>query len=183
MWQTDIKRATLESLRLANFCLIVSSEILIVSHCSSHYIRLQLYFQLSTLVCSMYWKRRCSQEQRLKILAFVLIKKQKQKILAFALYIDVYPTKRPQPSWSENKAKESINKKNLKKIQIKGKMNREKNRGLIYQIINNNPKKKKSFLPTSKWINTHGVKLKTVKWINEYADEDDRLKITQHTLI
>ena len=33
-------------------------------------------------------------------------KTKKKKILAFALYIDVYPTVRPQPSWSENKAKE-----------------------------------------------------------------------------
>ena len=48
--------------------------------------------------------------------------------------------------WDRNAAdlkirQKSINKKILKKIQIKGKMNREKKRGLIYQILN--PKKKK----------------------------------------
>ena len=58
-----------------------------------------------------------------------------------------------QQWWDRNPAdlkirQKSINKKILKKIQIKGKMNREKKRGLIYQILN--PKKKKKKLFTNK---------------------------------
>ena len=41
-------------------------------------------------------------------------------------------------------------------------MNREKKRGLIYQIINPK-KKKKAFYQQVNEFNTHGVKLKTVK--------------------
>ena len=42
-------------------------------------------------------------------------------------------------------------------------MNREKKRGLIYQIINPKKKKKKAFYQQVNEFNTHGVKLKTVK--------------------